>query len=358
MTLRDTRQAEFAKNWIDRGQFGILNLCPRFGKMRVAINIFKELSPKRILIAYPDVKIKEQWENEFILCDYKPKEVVYSTFISLYKYENEVFDIIVLDEIHLLSENQLNVCSDLIRNNKKVLGLTGTLSHWTREEIRNSLNLNVVGVYPIETAITEGIISDYQITVYKVPLDGRIKQQFGRHSRTEKAHFDNVSWVIDKKERDGEDTKFLRFNRARIIQNSLGKLNKTKELLASMKDKRVLVFCGGIKTADSLGIPSHHSKSKKSEIFEKFASGEGDKLAVIKIGNTGVTYKPLDTVIINFFDSNSENMAQKINRCMSMEYNNPEKIAKIIIISSNEDVELNWLNKALKFFDQSKIKYL
>jgi hypothetical protein len=79
-------------------------------------------------------------------------------------------------------------------------------------------------------------------------------------------------------------------------------------------------------------------------------------MAVVKIGNTGVTYKPLNKVILNYFDSNAENLAQKVNRCMAMEYNNPDKKAQIYIVSTNEAVEEKWLNKSLEFFDKSKIK--
>ena len=92
--------------------------------------------------------------------------------------------------------------------------------------------------------------------------------------------------------------------------------------------------------------------------FEDFASGKGKHMAVVKIGNTGVTYKPLNRVIINYFDSNAENLAQKINRCMAMEYNNPDKRAQIYIVCSDEDVEARWLKKALEFFDKSKIKFV
>ena len=84
---------------------------------------------------------------------------------------------------------------------------------------------------------------------------------------------------------------------------------------------------------------------------------KGKHMAVVKIGNTGITYKPLNKVIINYFDSNAENLAQKINRCMAMEYNTPDKKADIYIISSQENVEEKWLNKALEFFDKKKINY-
>ncbi len=63
-------------------------------------------------------------------------------------------------------------------------------------------------------------------------------------------------------------------------------------------------------------------------------------------------------MIINYFDSNGENLAQKINRCMAMEYNNPDKKSYIYIISSVEEVERKWLRKALEFFDKDKIKYV
>jgi hypothetical protein len=63
-------------------------------------------------------------------------------------------------------------------------------------------------------------------------------------------------------------------------------------------------------------------------------------------------------VIINYFDSNGENLAQKINRCMAMEYNTPDKKAHIYIVCSTEDVEKKWLRSALEFFDKSKIKYV
>jgi superfamily II DNA or RNA helicase len=176
--------------------------------------------------------------------------------------------------------------------------------------------------------------------------------------KTEKKRFDDLSFVINNLQNRGADTMFIRLNRMRLIQSSLAKTNATKRLLAKHNDERVLVFCGTTAVADNLGIASYHNKSKEKEIFENFAEGEGNHLAVVKIGNTGVTYKPLDKVIINYFDSNAENLAQKINRCMAMEYNTPDKKAHIYIVSSDELVELKWLQKALEFFDKKKIKYV
>ena len=356
MTLRDKRQQEFARAWLDHGKFGILNLCPRFGKIYTTINILEELKPKSVLIAYPDNKIKQSWKDDIEKRGYDDSHVTYTTHLSLKKYLDESFDLVIIDEIHLLSEAQIEVTKELSHN--YVLGLTGTLSSDTERTLRDELSLYVLATYTIDQAIKEGVIVDYQITVVTVPLDNMIKNDYKGKQRTEKQQFDSYGWVIDSLERQGKATMFLRLARMRIVQNSIAKLQKTKALLNKHKDERVLVFCGVTKIADQLGIPSYHSKKEEKQIFDDFVEGKGKHLAVVKIGNTGVTYKPLNRVIINYFDSNAENLAQKINRCMAMEYDTPDKKAQIYIISSNEDVELRWLKKALEFFDKEKIKYI
>lgn len=358
MTLRDKRQKEFADVWLDEGRWGILNLCPRFGKIRTTINILKKIKPKRILIAYPDNKIKDSWEADFKEMKYKNENIQYTTHLSLHKYQNETFEIVIIDEIHLLSEAQIEAARALLEYNPQVLGLTGTMTTQTQRTLLDELDLPVIAEYPIEQAINEGVIVDYQINVIRVDLDDIKVNDYKGKKRTEKKQFDSYGWVIDQLERQGKATMFLRLARMRVIQGSVAKLKATKEILDKHKDERILVFCGTTKIADSLGIPSHHSKSNNSEAFTDFAEGEGNHMAVVKIGNTGVTYKPLNRVIINYFDSNAENLAQKINRCMAMEYNTPDKKAQIYIISTNEITELRWLNKALEFFDKEKIKYL
>jgi superfamily II DNA or RNA helicase len=356
-SIRDIRQKEFADIFV-KEKHGILNLCPRFGKIRTSILALEQLKPKSILIAYPDNKIRDSWKADFEDLGFDDSTVTYTTHLSLKKLVDNEYDIIIIDEIHLLSEAQIEACQDLFSNNACILGLTGTLSSWTERTLEEELDLHVIATYPIEKAIEEGVIVDYEINVIRVPLDDKIIQDYKGKKRTEKKQFNALTWMIDKFQYEGKDTMFLRLNRMRLIQSSIAKTNATVKLLSKHFDERVLVFCGVTKIADSLGIPSYHSKSKEKEIFEDFAEGKGNHLAVVKIGNTGVTYKPLNKVIINYFDSNAENLAQKINRCMAMEYNTPDKKAHIYIVSTTEPTELKWLKKALEFFDETKIKYI
>jgi superfamily II DNA or RNA helicase len=359
MNIRDQRQKELADKWINSGKYGIIYACPRFGKIYTTINILEELKPKTILIAYPDNKIKASWQADFEKRGYISGFITYTTHLSLKKYTEEQFDLVIIDEIHLLSEAQLEAAEEICDRHDQVLGLTGTLSSDTQKTLYEELNMPVVASYSIEQAVAEGVITDYEITVVRVPLDDKRVNDYKGKKRTEKKQFDSYAWVIDSLQRQGKPTMFLRLARMRIIQNSIAKLEKTRELLKKHKNERVLVFCGVTKIADEIGIPSYHSKTSEADVFNSFVSGEGNPhLAVVKIGNTGVTYKALNRVIINYFDSNGENLAQKINRCMAMEYDNPDKKAHIYIVSSNEDVEDKWLNKALEFFDKTKIKYI
>ena len=360
LTLRDKRQVEFANMWMKHGKFGILNLCPRFGKIYTTINILEKLpADMNIMIAYPDLKIKSSWEEDFRTRKYKNPNIVYTTHLSMHKLQDIQFDLLIIDEIHLLSDAQIEVVKEMIKTHNRVIGLTGTLSTQTERTLESELQLFVIASYSIEQAIEEGVITDYEITVVGTPLDNVIENNYKGKWKTEKKQFDAYGWVIDQLEKKGQSTMFLRLARMRMIQNSLAKLQLTKKLLTTYKDERVLVFCGLTKIADELGIPVYHSKAGDKQVFEDFAAGKNvNQLAVVKIGNTGVTYKPLNKVIINYFDSNAENLAQKINRCMAMEYKTPDKKAHIYIICSTEEVERKWLKKALEFFDKDKIKYI
>ena len=125
---------------------------------------------QQFFIAYPDNKIKQSWIDEFEIMNYNDEKVTYTTHLSLHKYQNERFDVVILDEIHLLSEAQLLAAYELLKINPCVLGLTGTLAHDTRMTIKHVLGLGVIAEYSIEQAIKEGVIANYEISVVSVPL--------------------------------------------------------------------------------------------------------------------------------------------------------------------------------------------
>lgn len=359
MNKRDELQERWANDYMTGNKKSILHLCPRSGKIRTSIRIFKKIekllgAKPRILIAYPDKNIQQSWESDFQAVGFDDSNVEYVTHISLAKVKQNTYDIIVCDEVHLLSANQKTQLNELIKFNRDayVVGLSGTLSEKTELELRVECKLPVITEYTLDEAINDGIISDYKINVVRVDLDD-VTIVDKKKKRTEKQKYRAITWVIENK----GQSLFLSLSRMRIVHNSLAKIAMTKRILSKLKDKRTLVFCANNKVAKELGCKVHTSKFHDQDEFEKFIgdTSKHNHLAVCKIGNTGVSFKSLDHIVINAFDSNSENLTQRICRSLILDERN--KVSTIYIVTSNEKAELRWLEKSLEFFDQNKIKY-
>ena len=358
MNLRDQLQESWAEAYQNHSGPGILHLCPRAGKIRTSIRIFCKIQRNikkqpSILICYPDKNIQKSWEDEFVAVGYKNPKITYVTHISMHKEVSNAYDIVVCDEIHLLSAKQKLAMKKIMKTSNDIIGLSGTLSKTTEAELKHELKLPVIINYTLDQAINDGLISDYKINVIKTDLDNSVIVDL-KKKRTEKEKYRALTWVIENK---GQNL-FLSLSRMRIVHNSLAKTDATKKLLEKLKDKRVLVFCANNKVAKALGCKVHTTKFKDQEEFDKFI---GDKskhnhLAVCKIGNTGLSFKSLEYIVVNAFDSNSENLTQRI--CRSLILDAKGKISNIYIISSTEKAELRWLDKSLEFFDPNKIKYL
>lgn len=359
MKTRDEIQNDLSDKFIDGGFKGIILAAPRVGKCKITINCLN--TKDKILIAYPEINIKKSWQDDFKKWKFRGKKIKYSTYHSFKKLK-DACDVLVLDEVHLISQAQMLAIAEYIKthNIQKIIGLTGTLSDDTRFNLINVLKLHVIVKYSIEEAIRDGVITDYMIDVVTTPLSTnnniKVKWKGGEFMTSEKKSFDYLSNKIANA--NSNQLKLLRLTRMRMIMKSQSKIDLTKRIINQLSHKRVLVFTGLTDVADSLGIDSYHSKNNNEKAKNDFINGVSSKLAVVKQLNTGVTFKSLDTAIINFFDSNSENMAQRISRIICKEYYNDNKVAHIIIISSTEEVEKRWLDKALSFFDKSKINYI
>lgn len=352
MDVREQKQEEYSDIFVGKKR-GILLLSLRFGKTRCSLLIKEKLKAKRVLICYPEISIAESWREELKKMELSDGNITFSAFASLHKLERERWDLVIVDECHKLSDRNISSLK-LLEPNTALLGLTGSLDADTRKKLREELKMPVIASYDKEDAIEDGIIADYRINIITVPLDNQRLIQYKKKRRTEKAQFNAYTAIINNLRSQGKDTMFLNFARMRIIQNSISKMEITRKLLKKFKEDRILVFCGLIKIAEKLGIPVHHSKSESDEL-SSFKKGEGNHLAVIRIGMAGITYSPLNKVVINYFSSSGEDLQQKIGRALNLEFEG--QCAEIYIITSNESVESNWLRKALSSFNQEKVNY-
>jgi len=358
MTKQNQLQQEFVEKGLefyksyDRGYF---NLAMRFGKCKTTLELMFKLfsyNPK-ILIAYPDNKLRETWEAERELWGYQNPNITYVNFSSLKKYLEHEFDMFVIDEFHSCSENERDYAHDIMNNCTYTLGLSGTVS----SETDGYWNMEQIASYTTEQGIEDGILADYQISVHLVELDDytKVADKQGR-LKSEKQKYSGYSWVIENLKRQNSPYMHLALARNRLSQSSIGKTNHLKKLLEQLQDKRVIVFTGLAKVADSLGIPSYHSKSKNDQAFTGFQSGEHNHLALAAMGKVGVTYTSLDSVILLNFTYNAEESSQILNRAIKLDYNG--KIADLHILCLNEKPELKKIKESLSMLDQTKINYL
>lgn len=358
--MRDQLQSQWAAKFISSSKRGILYVSPRCGKIKTSINILNllpEIQPK-VLISYPDNKIKNSWLNDFEKFGYENPNVIFVNNSSLDKYINEK-DIYlwIPDEIHTLSDHQIECGKSIAKNSKFILGLSGSISKDTKFNLKANLGLDIIVEYSIGEAIKDGLISNYNISIHSVSLDN-FKKEINKKGKyvSEKERYDNYTFVIEGLRRQGKDTMHLAIHRNNILKSSYSKQVEIKNLLKKMKDKRVLIFTGLQKVADNLGIPSYHSKSKNDQSYQDFLNNVINHLALAQIGGIGTTYGNLDSIIMSNFTYNSEDTLQQLCRALVLDYN--DKIADLHIITTNEPAETKKLNESLKIFDKSKIKWL
>lgn len=355
--MRKIRQKEAVQAYLDSDGRSIINACPRFGKIKVALDILKETKDTHVLIIAPRNDIFEGWKKDIVKFGMEYLIVEYCTFTSLKKLKSPApWGIVIIDEPHELSQQQQKFLKPIVEM-FPTLGLTGTMTQKTRKELYDNLNLDVCYKYSIAQGVEEGILADYQIFIHKVPLDDkRYNYSTKKKNYTEQGYFNLNEYL--RKEAKGANKYFMELKLISILQNSVAKMEMTRKLISQFEDDRLLVFCGVTKIADELGIPVYHSKNKEKELFDKFCNGQSQYLATIKMMQAGITITPINKGIINYISGSSEDSAQKICRFLGLEFLNPNKKAEIHIISSTEEFELTRLKSGLSFFDEDKITFL
>jgi superfamily II DNA or RNA helicase len=360
MNKREKIQKEGTQAILNNKFSGIVHCSPRLGKSKLVIDALntKEIE-LNVLITAPSIPVFESWKKEIVTWDLKENvNVDYCWSNSLKKVKKD-YHLIIADECH---EYNLKVLTQLKKQQNKgtkVLGLTGTLDEESRINLQKILGLEVVYEYSFEQAIKDKIIADYQITCISCELDdtekyilaGSKEKPFYQTELQSYSYWDN-RYNIDLQNRMFSSLKFIISKRSNIIYNSISKLKKTQELVA--KSKRCLIFTGRQEIADQIGEASFHSKSKVDSL-DLFKTGEINKLSVINMVSVGQTIPNLKECIFNQLQSVETTAIQKSMRSMNLESNKKAKIKVLYLKGTQDEI---WIKKALKGFEQNKIKWL
>ena len=337
---------------------GIILASVRSGKTRqLLISIkeyFKDKNPK-VLVLYPNIDIKLSWEKECEIIDYFPN-IVYCTFASMSKIIDDGWDCIIIDEAHLLGEeNQLPLAGKLAENTNHIIFASGTYNKDTLSDIKFYTKLNLIVNYPTSEAIKDGIVSDFTIYVHKYNLDNSKIIQFGKVKKwnsTEKKECNRLGNRILKLL--GQQKIFASLERMRFINSCNSLIEKVNEWISHNKNERFILFSSDEKTGLRYNLPMFNSKSKDDSVLKDFQSGKINQLCLLKKASAGVTFPNLQNILITAINSNGETLEQMIGRSLLDDTDH----SHIHIFVSTEDFQNKWLNKSLELINKNKIKYV
>lgn len=360
MQLRNQIQKNVTAAIVENNYSGIIYVSPRVGKSKIVCDALKnkKIKNKKILIIAPYNTILDSWTVEFTKWKIPTSNITLANQRSLSKLNLNEYHNIICDEIHTLSDAQIEVLKE---QSNPILGLTGSLSNDSKKLLKDTLNIQPIYTYSVDEAINDGIVSDY--TVYLIPVDLDTKDKYidagSKTSPFKTTEFLNYQYLTEQfnkfKRAAWNNPKMeaikMQFasKRASLIYSAKSKIKKVKEIID--KIDRCLIFTARIEIANELAN-SYHSKSDENNL-EKFKNSEINKLAVCEMTNMGVTFPKLKTGIFHQMKSSEESAIQKVMRMCNID--GKEK-AEIYITYFRNTVDEEWVRKALNGLDQTKIK--
>lgn len=362
MTEKSTIQKEIVDS-LPIPCHGLLNLAPRVGKTKIAIDIIKKEKPKRILWVTPNTKLRdEDIPAEFIqwkaLSYFKKTTII--CWASLADHVGE-YDMVIMDEYQDITPvNAWPLFSGTIKF-KQIIGLSGTHpKHKEKNDIYNKLGLKILTGMSIDEAVERNLIAPYKITVVELRLNGKDKDIMAggktkQWLQTEEQRYSYLTRLINAKQYSGEIVpKFFYLNRMRFIYNLKSKHEFAKKFVKKLEG-RTLVFTGSIAQAEDMSEYTYHSKTDDKDLQE-FMSKKIDELALVNSGGVGYTFRDVDNLVIVQVNSDGKGDAtQKIARSLVLQEGYKANIYILCVVNT---VDEDWKDKVLQSFSRENVEHV
>lgn len=342
---------------------GLLNLAPRVGKTKIAIDIIKKEKPERILWVTPstklrDIDIPEEFKTWKALNYLKRTDII--CYASLAEHEGN-YRTIILDEYQDITENNVEPLLNGKITYSNIIGLSGTHpKHKEKQEIYDKLDLKILISISIDEAVELGLIAPYKITVIECRLDPRTKNVAGGSKKkpfmtTEEKHYTYLTRIINAKRFSNQEVpKFFYLNRMRFIYDLKSKNEFARKFMNKLEG-RTVVFTGGIAQAEALCQYTYHSKTDDTHL-NMFHNGEIDELAMVNSGGVGHTFRNVDNFIIVQVNSDLKGDAtQKISRSLVLQ---EDYVANIYILCVINTVDEQWKDKVIGQLNRDRVEHV
>jgi len=355
---KDKLQQECLALWKKNKCQGAFYLATGVGKTR--LGMLAALEYKKVLIVGPTIRIKDdRWKEEFKKWKHTRhynKAVETVTYVSLNKLV-DVYDLIILDEGHWITENnfdyfrQLDVKKAIQSKQTAVMLLTATPPV---DEVKQKLIKLIapkLKYYPLEEAIIDGIAAPFNFNIINLPLNNKkefkVDLKKSSYITSEEARYQSLNKTVNGFMYSGNQKPltFAILNRKRFLDTLPSKLKIIEQLQLKLKDKRTLFFLGSIKDCDSLkNIGVHHSKKKSDKDLQSFIKGKINHLASINSLDEGEDLPTVEAIVISKLISNPRKLIQQIGRGVRFSEGHKLDVYILCVINTQEEI---WLEKAM-----------
>ena len=362
-------QDEALQTWVDNQCIGALAMATGSGKSKVAllaidylVKVLKVKKPKICLIVPTESLRDHNWLEEFK----KWKMTKYYKYLDRYCYVSinkifdENYDLVILDELHNITESNSKFFMQNVST--RILGLSATPPTDETKKMLLKIHCPVIYEYRLDSAVEDSVVAPYKINLVEIQLNS-IDKYISAGSKdkpfmtTEYNHYQYLTKLIMNHKFGGRAKAAMFAQLAR--QRFLGNLKSKMDVAKLIKDKymvgeRALFFCHSIAQAEELCSDTFHSKSS-NKALEMLRSKQIQQLSCVKALNEGENIPDLDSAIIIQINSVERNLIQQTGRIVRWRPDHEATIWVLVAVGTQDEV---WWTKCSENLDKQKITYL
>mgnify|MGYP001078522965 CR=1 FL=1 len=403
-----------ALNALIRNNGGLIAMEVGTGKSKVAVDYIKHSKAKNILITSPRTNLKDNWfkeiskwttyifvhsfdDSKFFEDETLHKfRVVLENIQTCYKWSDELkkFDLIILDEIHVLATPEYGKLIQLAKSlNITMVGLTGTPELY-KEEKRLFYEQYCPIVYQYFRSAEDGFVNKTKYIIYEHELNNADKIWAGtkknRFQKGELEQYEYLSkalkqaqigmmregsenWFEDASEWGwkGNGTKGQKFaaikylNAIKYRKEFLWNLTSTARIARSIadsilsnKENKVLIFSELTKQTDAISnYPVHSNISDKDNkiTIDSFNQGIIRELGSVRSLQLGLNLVGANWAIFESYNGSPTGAKQSQGRLQRLDANDIAHVVIIRVVNTQYDTWFEGFTKLLKITDSNSI---
>ncbi|KYK31615.1 MAG: hypothetical protein AYK22_02050 [Thermoplasmatales archaeon SG8-52-3] len=261
---------------IYRGK-GVIKAFAGTGKTFASILLILDKGFKKVIVAVPTRKLKNQWIEE--LEKHGLNNVMVETFHILSKEKSYGLkcEILIVDECHRSTSPVFKRLYENI-SYENILGLSAT---------PNKSSLEYCGDVIINVPIEDAQICDFIVYFHPIDLSLDERMLYDEYSEAIRRYLGRLKSTDDCEKGDiRKKLDSMIFKRRSLVYSAEARIPKAIELLKENKDKPTLVICKRIEQANTISkitnLPVYHSENVDEKALDDF---QNDRIsALLSVG--------------------------------------------------------------------------